>query len=675
MSKTIHTAFKLAGFAALCIGAGSVSAQTVVSFSSPGDGDSVDAGDLLNVTVVATDADGRVENVRLFVDGNFVRQENVSAYEWGAGDSALQNLEAGTHQLTAIATDDDGNSTEESISITVAGDTPSVEAGNSAPVVSFSSPRDGDSIDGGSPLNVTVNASDSDGSVENVRLFVNRNFVRQENRVPYEWGQADSIMQNLEAGTHQLTAMATDNAGATTEETITITVSEDAPVISGPPVEDGCIQVSTLADLKSRLDDSDVCVQMSAGTYEFNRNNTGPGELFSDPSVLLFSGSNSTFIFDGVKFEFDTDILTAWGGEEVHEFHVIGRNNEFRNLTMEDIGDTAPSFRARSVLMDGADNLIEGFDMTVRGSFPYGYGDIFGKGGGSVIGHRKHSGVLIRGDRNHLKDCRLIMRSYGHGIFVQGGHDATIEGCYVEGELRTTDEVLAEEGTGSPADDVDFMTVWGFKLRPGYRFSLQEGGIRGYTTGGIYGTDDNRETRNLTVLDSTVKRMRTGVSIGWVSGDKYVENVTVLGTETGFWVGGDARVVNSRGDTSVGPLFSEDVGRSNSELELTILDDDITKIGDMPSVYLAGSRHDFTLKDGTTSANNSDIEILVGGTRNAHRWQENSGEEPLVRSASDLNIRNETNFPMILGTNSANNDIESCGPVDDNGNNNDVDDC
>ena len=258
ISKTIHTAFKLAGFAALCIGAGSVSAQTVVSFSSPGDGDSVDAGDLLNVTVVATDADGRVENVRLFVDGNFVRQENVSAYEWGAGDSALQNLEAGTHQLTAIATDDDGNSTEESISITVAGDTPSVEAGNSAPVVSFSSPRDGDSIDGGSPLNVTVNASDSDGSVENVRLFVNRNFVRQENRVPYEWGQADSIMQNLEAGTHQLTAMATDNAGATTEETITITVSEDAPVISGPPVEDGCIQVSTLADLKSRLDDSDV---------------------------------------------------------------------------------------------------------------------------------------------------------------------------------------------------------------------------------------------------------------------------------------------------------------------------------------------------------------------------------------------------------------------------------
>ena len=72
MSKTIHTAFKLAGFAALCIGAGSVSAQTVVSFSFPGDGDSVDAGDLLNVTVVATDADGRVENVRLFVDGNFV---------------------------------------------------------------------------------------------------------------------------------------------------------------------------------------------------------------------------------------------------------------------------------------------------------------------------------------------------------------------------------------------------------------------------------------------------------------------------------------------------------------------------------------------------------------------------------------------------------------------------
>jgi len=176
MRKPIKSASKLAGFAVLCIATSSVSAQPVVSFSSPDDGDSIDSSDLLNVTVVATDADGSVDNVRLFVDGNFVRQENVSAYEWGAGDSVLQNLAAGKHQLTAVATDDAGNSTEETISITVAEGVPSfvaqpsVDAQNSLPVVSFSSPGDGESINAGSSLNVAVDATDSDGSVEYVRL-------------------------------------------------------------------------------------------------------------------------------------------------------------------------------------------------------------------------------------------------------------------------------------------------------------------------------------------------------------------------------------------------------------------------------------------------------------------------------------------------------------------------
>lgn len=248
-----------------------------------------------------------------------------------------------------------------------------------------------------------------------------------------------------------------------------------------------------------------------------------------------------------------------------------------------------------------------------------------------------------------------------------------IEGCYVEGELRTTDAVLAERGTD--ADDLDFMTIWGFKLQPGYQFSLQEDGIRAYSSGGIYGTDDERNTGDLTIIDSTVKFTRSGVGIGLGRGTNYVEKVTVLGNESGFWVGSGSRVVNSRGDTSVGPLYSEDIRRSNSEIEITIVDNEVPIFGNTPSLYIAGDNHNITLKDGTTSFDR-DIKILVGGTRLGHRWQAGSnGDTPPFFSADELNIKNETNYPIVLGTNSASNDVESCGTVEDNGRNNNVDRC
>lgn len=436
-------------------------------------------------------------------------------------------------------------------------------------------------------------------------------------------------------------------------------------------VDPSCIEISSLNELKSYTDDSNVCVQMRPGTYRFTTDNAGEGKLFSDPTLLLFTGSNNTFVFEDVKFEYDTDIFREFGSVEVIEFQVVGNDNVFLNLTMEDIGNTVPLRTALAISIDGEDNRLEGFDVTTRGSYPYGYGDIFGKGGGPVIGHRKHGAVQFRGNRNHLKDCRLILRSYGHGIFIQGAEDARVEGCYVEGELRTTDDVLAERGTGSPADNVDFMTVWGFQLQPGYTFSLQEDGIRAYTTGLIYGTDESRNTGDVTVIDSTVKFMRSGVTIGWASGTKYVENCTALGTESGFWVGSNARVVNSRGDASVGPLFSEDRTGNGSNVELTILDNVIPKFGNTPSLYLAGDNHNFTLKDGTTSFD-PEVEILVGGTRLGHRWLAGTDEEPPFFGALDLTINNETQYPIVLGTNTSGNELNSCGPVRDDGSNNDV---
>lgn len=432
--------------------------------------------------------------------------------------------------------------------------------------------------------------------------------------------------------------------------------------------------INSLAELKDRLDDSNGNFKMTPGTYYFNTDNCGQGNLFPSADILLFTGSNSTFDFTNVKFEFDSEIFAESYSSWAVQFWPTGNNNVYLNLTMEITGNATPNAGGESVHLDGNDNRIEGFHSTVRSSYPYGYGDIFGKGGGSVIGHKKRAGMLVRGDRNHLLNCTVLMRSYGHGIFMQGAEDALIEGCYVEGEIRTIREVLEEEGTASPADNVDFETVWGFNLRDleyDYSFSLQEDGIRAYTTGNIYGTSDSRSTTGTQVVNCTVVQMRSGVTIGWDYTAKIVNNCKVLACGTGYWFGSNTTATNCSGDASIGPLFSEDVGRSNSTVDLTLLDNYIPKIGNTPHLFFAGNGHDLTLHDGTTRFDETII-LQVGGSRQAHRWLEGSPSEPINRGASNLTFTNNTKYPILLESNASNNDIISCGPVTDNGSGNDI---
>ncbi|WP_282123107.1 carbohydrate-binding protein [Algibacter mikhailovii] len=443
--------------------------------------------------------------------------------------------------------------------------------------------------------------------------------------------------------------------------------------------------IHSLQELVPYLDDDNAHVKLTPGTYTVTAANINngtygflvPGVISSTQNaVFLFSGNNSTYDFTDVTINIKTEVLSSFGRNDVREIQIIGNNNVLLNLTTVDDGSVndAPGRRATNIVIDGANNRVEGFHVSVKGSYPYGYGDIFGKGGGSTIGHQKHSACLVRGNSNHLKNCTFISRSYGHGIFMQAANDALIEGCHVEGEHRTIAEVLAEEGTGSPADNVNFQTVWGYDLRNvtnNYRFSCQEDGIRDYNGGTtiVDGVEYERTVNNTTVINCTIINMRSGVALGLGKGSQYVENCTALGCESGFWVKNSTTIVNSRGDASVGPLYSEDAERSGVTAELTLLDNHVTKIGNTPSLYIAGSSHNFTLHDGTTSFND-EIEILISGKRYAHRFLEGSGEEPPNRNADGVTFNNYTKYPIVLGANASNNTVNSCGSITNNGSNN-----
>ncbi|MEM1328177.1 MAG: Ig-like domain-containing protein [Bacteroidota bacterium] len=237
------------------------SGDPVVTFVRPNDGQTFPVGSDVIVEVDVID-DGSIQFVDLFLDGSLVRREGLPPYEWGKPnqpDNQLKNMAAGTYMLEAVATDNDGNTGSATISFTVSG---GMGGGNMSPMVSFQTPTDGDNFGTGETINVLVDASDSDGSITGVQLFANGQNQGTVNTAPYQW----SLSTN-NPGTYTLRAVATDNDGATSEQSIMITVSNGGGGSNNPVVS-----FVTPMDGQTFLDGDDVPVEVNAtddGSVQF----------------------------------------------------------------------------------------------------------------------------------------------------------------------------------------------------------------------------------------------------------------------------------------------------------------------------------------------------------------------------------------------------------------------
>ncbi|WP_282124519.1 hypothetical protein [Algibacter mikhailovii] len=441
------------------------------------------------------------------------------------------------------------------------------------------------------------------------------------------------------------------------------------------------VKVSSLKALKPYLKKSDVNVVLAPGTYKVTAEDVKNG-LYQDEIKLkhltkvlfLFEGSNSTYDFSGVTLKIDTKVFQAFGKVQVHELQIIGNNNVLKNLTMIDDGSVhdAPARRATNIVMDGKNNRIEGFHVTTKGSYPYGYGDAFGKGGKVVIPHRKHSACLIRGESNHLKDSNFIHKSYGHCIFMQAASNPKIEGCNVEGEVRKTDDMLAE--TSGPAFDVNFMTVWGYKLPKGYMLSTGEAGIRAYNAGEtiIDGKEYRRGTSNPTVLHNTIKYMRTGVTIAHATGKKYVEGCKAIACENGFSLGSGV-ALNCSADCVFGPVYSTTYENDkNYNADITILPASEPYYNGSGSVaYIGGSKHKISFKGGDSNMPEG-LAIKVGGDKNSIRLMHGNFPHQNNFKASQFNLNNQTNYPVVLSDKSFGVTVKSAGKVTNLGSSNKI---
>lgn len=89
--------------------------------------------------------------------------------------------------------------------------------------INFVSPVDGDEIIVGDSLNVSLNATDSDGTITSVKLYLNEELIAEKVTAPFIWKGYEKLV-DMQIGEYTLKAVATDNLSNTWEEEIKVTV-------------------------------------------------------------------------------------------------------------------------------------------------------------------------------------------------------------------------------------------------------------------------------------------------------------------------------------------------------------------------------------------------------------------------------------------------------------------
>lgn len=175
-----------------------------------------------NGTVLAAPA---TFTIRASVSGG---GNNVSQIEFFAGTNSLgvdtgnpyrmdvNNLPAGDYTLVAILTDTLGDKSTNSVSIIV----------NELPSLAITNPADGDGLIAPATFTLQATAADTDGSVTQVQFFRGTTSLGVVTNAPY-----NVEVRNLGSGSYTFAAVATDNLGGTTRETIDLLVKQ-RPTIS-----------------------------------------------------------------------------------------------------------------------------------------------------------------------------------------------------------------------------------------------------------------------------------------------------------------------------------------------------------------------------------------------------------------------------------------------------------
>lgn len=183
-------------------------ASPTVTLTSP-QATTVVAGTTLSLAATASDTDGTVTGVKFYANNVLVGSASSAPYTATWTPSA-----SGAYTVLAQATDDSGNVTNSSsVVVTV--------SANQAPSVAISAPANGNVIRIGTGVTIAATATDIDGTVTSVQIVANGTVLTTLTSTPYTY-----LWNPTTEGVYRLTAVATDNSGATTTSaTVTVMAS------------------------------------------------------------------------------------------------------------------------------------------------------------------------------------------------------------------------------------------------------------------------------------------------------------------------------------------------------------------------------------------------------------------------------------------------------------------
>lgn len=403
--------------------------------------------------------------------------------------------------------------------------------------------------------------------------------------------------------------------------------------------------VSSLQALRTAIQFNDQTITLKAGSYIIT-------DLPEGERILEFLGSNNTIDLTDVYIE-----IPVGSTERQSYITVTGSGNTIIGGTFEDTyandldevadfvsynNDSSLSYGLKGeavMTVSGNNNTVDGMKLTIRGSFPYGYGSIFGIGSNNIFGLNKRCGIAIKGDSNSVVNAEIQQRSFCHGIYMQSPADNTlISNVLVEGRLRSTNDML-EEGTESLPYYASYTTVDGEPIPTDEMNSLSEDGIRVYTGGG-----------SVTVENSTVKKMRGGMRL-YLATNATVDNSTAIDCGTVNWNMPQGGIVtNSFANFTYAPVSDFSLSKSNQELEMTILASP-DAVGSHNIADILGNNHSITFhreEDAPEDSEETRVIMVYG---------------------NNSTIINETEYAIVLALESSGNTIISAGKVTDNGTN------
>lgn len=369
---------------------------------------------------------------------------------------------------------------------------------NQPPVVSISAPANGSAFAAGTNISVGANASDSDGSVARVEFFRNGASIGIDTGAPYA-----VTWSNAAAGSYSLTAVATDNAGAsTTSAAVSVTVQPPTSDTTPPSVPTGLASPSQT--------DTTITLAWNASTdnvgvvgYDVYRN----GTLVGSPTT---TGFTATALTPSTSYSFRVRARDAAGNASAQsgainastkatpppgskrllgyfaQWDIYGRNYRVRNIDTS--GSAAKLTHINYAFGNVRNNRCE-VGLTIPSDPNTGAGgDAFADytkafgAGESVSGAADTWDQPLRGNWNQLKQLKAkypglkVLISLGGWTWSRGfssaarpeNRQAFVASCidaYIRGNLPVTD---GAGGTGAAAGVFDGIDLdWEYPVACG----------------------------------------------------------------------------------------------------------------------------------------------------------------------------------------------------------------